>query len=64
MTDRPHLWVPYGIDDAEICTLCGEFSTPETRAGECPEILDDELAAVPADSVLPAELDDGRRHGR
>jgi hypothetical protein len=60
MTDRPHLWVPYGVDDAEICTLCGEFSTPETRAAECAETLMDELAPVPADMpsmAWPADLD-------
>jgi hypothetical protein len=56
MTGRPHLWVPYGqeygMGDAEICTLCGDFSTPESRAADCPEILPDELAPLPAE--LPA----------
>lgn len=49
--DRPHLWVsyPHGHGEAEICTLCGEFQTPENVAGECPETLMDELAPMPAD---------------
>jgi hypothetical protein len=53
MTDRPHLWVPYGQDygcgDAEICTLCGEFLTPATAEAECPETFMDEGAGIPAD---------------
>jgi hypothetical protein len=51
MTDRPHLWVtyPYAPGDAEICTCCGEFQTPENAAGECSDILLDELAPVPLD---------------
>jgi len=66
MTDRPHLWVPYGQEygcgDAEICTLCGEFLTPATAGAECPEIFMDEAAPLLADipRMLPAlETADG-----
>jgi hypothetical protein len=48
----PHLWVPYGIGDAEICTLCGDWLTPQTAEAECPETLTDDLPPVPAE--LPA----------
>jgi hypothetical protein len=36
---RRHLWVsyPYMPGEAEICTLCGEFQTPENAAGDCAE---------------------------
>jgi hypothetical protein len=63
MTDRPHLWVPYPYmpGEAAICTLCGEFQTPENAAGECAEpFMGDDLAAVPADIpslAWPADLD-------
>jgi hypothetical protein len=74
VTDRPHLWVPYPYapGEAEICTLCAEFQTPENAAGECAEtLMGDELAAVPADMprMVPAQLeppegaDDEMRHG-
>jgi hypothetical protein len=51
MTDRPHLWVPYHYvpGSAEICTLCGEFQTPENARGECPETFEDEAAEIPAE---------------
>lgn len=58
MTGRPHLWVPYGMDNAEICTLCGEWLTPATAEAECPEIFAYEAADMPAE--LPAlETADG-----
>jgi hypothetical protein len=67
MTDRPHLWVPYHYvpGAAEICTLCGEFQTPENVTGECPETFD-EPADVPPDTppLEPAEgADDEMRQG-
>jgi hypothetical protein len=59
MTDRPHLWVPYGVDDAEICTLCGDWLTPATAEAECPETMTDELAPIPADMPSMASPADG-----
>lgn len=49
MTGRPHLWVPYGSENAEICTLCGEWLTPATAEAECPESIADEPAEMPAE---------------
>ena len=61
MSHRPHLWVPYpyfGRDgEAEICTFCGEFQTPENAAADCPETLLDELAPIPADMTDTAEIE-------
>jgi hypothetical protein len=38
---RPHLWVPDWPEGAEICTLCGEYATPENAEASCPETIDD-----------------------
>ena len=74
MTERPlpyhpHLWVPYGLDDAEICTLCGEFLTPDNGDEDCPEAFPDiedeppEMPA-PADQAEPPDgEDDEQRQG-
>ena len=72
--ERPHLWVsdPYGPGEAEICTLCGEFQTPENLAGECAETLTDDLPPIPPDmpgiawpdGLDPADgTDDEQRQG-
>jgi hypothetical protein len=43
---RPHLWVPHGSENAEFCTVCGEFQTPENAAEACPETPDDMVAPL------------------
>jgi hypothetical protein len=55
MTVQPHLWVPYPYrDNAEVCTICGAYMTPETAEGECPETVDEEPASIPiAATVMP-----------
>jgi hypothetical protein len=60
MTYRPHLWVPYphAPTEAEICSLCGEFETPENAAGDCPETFMDEDLELPADLPPEPEPDD------
>jgi hypothetical protein len=77
VTDRPppyhpHLWVPYPFvsADAEICTLCGEFLTPDNGAEDCPEtfpeIEDDppQTPAAPLDQPEPPDgSDDEQRRG-
>jgi hypothetical protein len=67
---RPHLWVPYGLADAEICTLCGEFMNPDNADEDCPEtfpeIEDDPPPEMPAagdDAEPPDGSDDEQRHG-
>ena len=59
---RPHLWVPSDpAAEAEICTLCGAFLTPDNSGDDCPESLPDEIAADPPDMppAEPAEPADG-----
>jgi hypothetical protein len=57
---RPHLWVPYG-PASEICTLCGEFLTPENGGASCPETIEDDRAdqAGTAPAEPPDELPEG-----
>ena len=65
---RPHLWVPDG-PASEICTLCGEFLTPEIAGTSCPETIEDDLTgqaeAQPAEPLdeLPEGIDDELRQG-
>lgn len=68
---RPHLWViyPYAPGDAEICTLCSEFQTPENAEEDCPETfpeIDSDPPEMPAaaDQAEPADgSDDEQRQG-
>jgi hypothetical protein len=66
---RPHLWVPYTDDcSADICTLCGEFLTPETGGQECPQLfLDDDQSDPPPEpgelTEPPQGRDDEQRSG-
>ena len=65
---RPHLWVPDG-PASEICTLCGEFQTPENAGASCTETIEDDLpdqaAAPPAEPLdeLREGTDDELRQG-
>ena len=55
---RRHLWVPYphAPGDAEMCSLCGEFLTPENGDADCQEtFMDEEPELLPAD--IPPELE-------
>lgn len=78
MSDRPlpyhpHLWVPYPTPrstEADICTLCGAFLTPDNGDEDCPEtfpeIEDDppEAPAAPLDQPEPPDgSDDEQRQG-
>ena len=72
MRDRPHLWVtyPYAPGDAEICTLCDAFLTPDNADEDCPETfpdIEDELPPempAAADQAEPADgSDDEQRQG-
>ena len=66
---RPHLWVPDWPEGAEICTLCGEYATPENAEASCPETIDDmpeprELRTPPPDMPEPPDgWDDEQRQG-
>jgi hypothetical protein len=52
---HPHLWVPDGpTAEAEICTLCGAFLTPDNSGEDCPESLPEEIAANPPE--MPPEI--------
>lgn len=75
MTERPpayhpHLWVPNDpADEAEICSLCGAFLTPDNSTEDCPENFADEIAdtppeiSTPPDQVEPADgWDDEQRY--
>jgi hypothetical protein len=67
MTERPppyhpHLWVPNDpADEAEICTLCGAFLTPDNSGEDCPESFPEIAADPPEEVPLPdqAEPADG-----
>ena len=73
MTDRPfpphpHLWVsyPYAPGDAEICTLCDAFLTPDNGDEDCPESfpdIEDAPPEMPAAADQPAGADDEMRQG-
>ena len=57
MTNRPHLWFPdpHAPGEAEFCTLCGDFQTPENAAGDCSETFMDEDVELPAEIPPEAE---------